>query len=357
MIRVLVVDDSEVYRLFLRGILSHEKDIEIVSMASNGRLALPRVHHYKPEIILLDYDMPEMDGLAAIPEFKRLSPQSRIIMFSSHTRKGAKLTIDALQLGADEFITKPSEALVGGNAESLRLKLLERIRAFTTPELARADNRLASPGAPNAVQRDGLADWQGAGRKSKHFRYCAIGISTGGPPALRKLFSALPKDLQGSIFVVQHMPPLFTAQLAESLGESSPLKILEAKNGMVPEAGTVYIAPGGKQMRLRSNEKAEKHIVVEESEPQELCKPSVNILFHSFAEICPEETLAIIMTGMGEDGYAGMKELSSKGAYLMAQKADDCVIFGMPAKPIRDGIVHEIHPVEGLAAQITEYLR
>jgi len=343
--QVLIVDDSEVYRLFLRQALATEPDIEVVSVASNGRLALPRVNHYKPEIVLLDYEMPELDGLATIPEIKKISPQSRIIMFSSHTTKGARLTLEALNLGADDFITKPAGALGGNVAAELKSRILERIRAFT--------QRHESP--PTAVIPKAQQPRAGV-RTRKSFRYCVIGISTGGPPALRRLFRLIPPDIRGSIFVVQHMPPLFTAQLAESLNEESRLTIVEAADGMNPEPATVYIAPGGKQMRLEPKGNAAL-IRVEEGDPNELCKPSANILFNSAAQFFAQDTLAVIMTGMGEDGYLGMKNLAERGAYLMAQQAQDCVIFGMPAKPVRDGIVHEIHNVEGLAAKITESLR
>ncbi len=344
-IQVLIVDDSEVYRLFLRNALANEPDIDVVSVASNGRLAMPRVNHYKPEIVLLDYDMPEMDGLTAIPEIKRLSPKTRIIMFSTHTTAGAKLTLKALELGADDFIAKPAGALGGTIAADLAKRLLESIRGFVP---AAKTTREAEPVIHAPKPRHAAA--------RKKFRYCLIGISTGGPPALRRLFKLIPDKIRGSILVVQHMPPLFTAQLAESLNEESALSIVEAKNGMVIQSASVYIAPGGKQMRMKPNAKGEAVVIVEESDPGELCKPSVNMLFNSAAEFCAEDTLAVIMTGMGEDGYAGMKTLSTRGSYLMAQTADDCVIFGMPAKPVRDGIIHESHNVEGIAAKITEYL-
>lgn len=344
--QVLIVDDSEVYRLFLRNTLATEPDVEVVSVASNGRLAMPRVNHYKPDIVLLDYDMPEMDGLEAIPEIKRLSPKTRIIMFSTHTTKGARLTLKALELGADDFIAKPAGALGGTVADELRGRLLERIRGFAP----RPAPKPAAEPAPQAVKTRSAA-------QPKKFRYCLIGISTGGPPALRRLFKLLPGDLKGSILVVQHMPPIFTAQLAESLNEESALHVTEAVSGLVPLPATVYIAPGGKQMRLKPKTGGEAVIIVEESDPKELCKPSVNILFNSAAEFCAADSLAIIMTGMGEDGYVGMKALSANGAYLMAQDQQDCVIYGMPAKPVRDGIVDEIHTVEGIAKKITEYLR
>jgi two-component system, chemotaxis family, protein-glutamate methylesterase/glutaminase len=344
-IQVLIVDDSEVYRLFLRTALASEPDIEVVSVASNGRLALPRVNHYKPDVVLLDYEMPEMDGLAAIPEIKKLSPASRIIMFSAHTTRGAKLTLQALQLGADDFVTKPSGALGGNVADDLRRNLLERIHGFVRSGVAKKEPQAVPPVLP-AKKRTA----------PKHFRYCAIGISTGGPPALRKLFKLIPGHIRGSIFVVQHMPKLFTQQLAESLNGESALTISEAKGGETPQPGHAYIAPGGRQMRVVAAASGSPTIVVEDSDPAELCKPSVNILFNSIADAYAESTLAVIMTGMGEDGYLGMRNLAARGSYLMAQAPEDCVIFGMPAKPIKDGIVSEILNVEGLAAKITEYL-
>ena len=352
-IQVLIVDDSEVYRLFLRKILATETDIEVVSVASNGRLALPRVNHYKPEVVLLDYEMPELDGLAAIPEIKRLSPQSRIIMFSAHTTTGARLTLKALQAGADDFITKPVGIPDGQVAEAIRKKLVERIRAFNERK------RSPQPPTPSPLHT-GITPLHAVGRGGRRpgrgkFRYCAIGISTGGPPALRRVLKNIPDTIQGSIFIVQHMPPLFTQQLAESLSEDSPLKVVEAADGMRPEKATVYIAPGGRQMWLENTEAP--RIVVADGDPQELCRPSVNILFRSLCAVAPEETLAVIMTGMGEDGYQGMRQLSERGAYLMAQAEEDCVIFGMPAKPVRDGIIDEIHDAEGIAAKITEYLK
>ncbi len=350
-IQVLIVDDSEVYRLFLREALSKEEDIEIVSLASNGRLALPRVNHYKPDIVLLDYEMPEMDGLEAIPEIKRLSPLSRIIMFSAHTTKGARLTLQALQLGADDFITKPAGSPGVSVADEVRVKLLERIRAFAANRERKTQATIAAAPPPS---RGAAAAAKAA--VARRFRFCLIGISTGGPPALRRLFKLIPGSIRGSILVVQHMPPLFTAQLAESLNEDSQLKIIEAKGGETVQPGTVYIAPGGKQMRIAEKEARDAAVVVEDSDPAELCKPSVNILFNSAAEFCAEQSLAVIMTGMGEDGYLGMRNLSQKGAYLMAQSPEDCVIFGMPAKPVRDGIVQEVHTVEGLAERIAEYL-
>ncbi|MCS6972076.1 MAG: chemotaxis-specific protein-glutamate methyltransferase CheB [Turneriella sp.] len=338
---VLIVDDSEVYRNFLRQLVSSLPGVEVVSVASSAKLALPRIKYYQPNIVLLDYNMPEMDGLAAIPEIKKISPQSRIIMLSAYSDQAAALTVQALARGADDFIAKPN-GLFEQSAQKLQQELQARIKVFA--EKHSDTNSLAS--RQSLLKRDSL---------HTALRYCLIGISTGGPVALRHLLQQLPATLGGSILVVQHMPPLFTAQLAASLNSESPLTVVEAQNGMLVEPATVYIAPGGKHMLLEPEGKGAKVRIVD-GHPDELCKPSANVLFQSAAGFCAKETLAILMTGMGEDGYLGMKELHSKGAYLMAQSAEDCVVFGMPARPIREGLVHEIHPVNGLAKKIAEYL-
>lgn len=342
-IRVLPVDDSEVYRSLLRRLLENEPDVEIVSQASNGRLALPRIRHYQPDIVLLDHEMPELDGLSAIPEIKKISPQSRIIMFSAHTTRAAQLTLKALERGADDFITKPGGTPPTEEFATLRQDLLSRMRALAGQHKNRAFSFPAPPIKKTA-------------RAPKHLQYCLIGISTGGPNALRRLLCQIPATISGSIFIVQHMPPVFTAQLAQSLDAECALTVVEACDGIEPQPATAYIAPGGRQMRLVADD-AKVHIRIEDGNPDELCKPSANILFQSAAICCAEKTLAIIMTGMGDDGYLGMQKLAARGAYLMAQEASDCTIFGMPAKPIRDGIIHEIHTAEKLGLRIAEFLQ
>lgn len=341
-IRVLLVDDSEVYRALLRRLLDAEPDIEIVSQASNGRLALPRIKHYQPDVVLLDHEMPELDGLATIPEIKRVSPQSHILMFSAHTTRAAQLTLKALELGAEDFLTKPAQAPPAGEMTALRQELLSRIRALA--------------GKRQRQELPQQAYLKKAARAPQRLQYCLIGVSTGGPVALRRLLGKIPDSITGSIFIVQHMPPIFTAQLAQSLDAECALTVVEAQDGIEPQPATAYIAPGGRQMRLVADD-TKVQIRIEDGNPDELCKPSANILFQSAAICCAEKTLAVIMTGMGEDGYLGMQALAARGAYLMAQEPSDCTIFGMPAKPIRDGIIHEIHTAEKLGLRIAELLQ
>lgn len=188
-------------------------------------------------------------------------------------------------------------------------------------------------------------------------RYTAIGISTGGPVALKKLLADIPQDIRGTILVAIHMPPDSTQLLAETLSWATKLKVQEAQDGQVVEPGSVILGPGGKQMRLKKWADGKVRVSIENSEEKELCRPSANILFNSLAAMEPRSTAAVIMTGMGEDGYLGMQELAGKGAYLMAQHPEDCLIYGMPKKPIEAGIVSEVLNVRGLAAKITTIMR
>lgn len=188
-------------------------------------------------------------------------------------------------------------------------------------------------------------------------RYTGIGVSTGGPDAIKRLLADIPHDIHGTILIAMHMPPNSTELLATNLSRATKLKVSEAKDGQIAEPGTVLIAPGGKQMRLKKCDDGKDRISIENSEEKELCRPSVNILFKSLAAVEPTNSAAVIMTGMGEDGYLGMQELASRGAYLMAQRADDCLIYGMPKKPIEAGLISEILNVHDLASKLTTLMR
>lgn len=188
-------------------------------------------------------------------------------------------------------------------------------------------------------------------------RYTAIGISTGGPDALKKLLADIPTEMKGTILIAIHMPPDSTELLAQNLSRSTKHNVLEAQDGQLVEPGTVLLGPGGKQMSLSKSADGKVRVSIQASEEQELCRPSANILFKSLAVMEPRSTAAVIMTGMGEDGYLGMQELAGKGAYLMAQAPNDCLIYGMPRKPIEAGIISDVLTVRGLAERITTIMR
>lgn len=353
-ITVLIVEDSGIYRNLLRESINGERDMEVVSVASNGKLALPRIRHYKPDFILLDQEMPMMTGLEALEFIRQDAPDSKVIMFSSHTTEGAQITLQALEAGALDFVTKPDS--VGGDIEEyIQTKLIHRIRQFAhrtrVSPLRRAAVKkkpvfttptrepVAAPEIPAPTMR--------IPSRPGNFRICAVGISTGGPVALREFLALMPPKLAGAILVVQHMPPVFTAQLARSLDMICPLSVREAENGSLIEDGHVYIAPGGHHMKVS---RTGSRIIVDDTPPRNNCRPSVNVLFESLAEAGRgSETLALIMTGMGDDGLEGLRLLSKAGSRILAQSADSCVVYGMPAGPVQEGLTQKSLNIAELA--------
>lgn len=337
--RIAIVDDSEVYRIFLRKVLLDNPDFDVICLASNGRLALPRIRHYQPDVVILDHDMPEMNGLETIRAIREFSDTIRIIMFSAHTVRGAELTLEALEAGAEDFITKPG--MNEGDLQRIRHILPEKIRALVA-------HRSEKKGAEKAPAPRRLV--------TERYLYCGIGISTGGPTALRRLLPLIPGDIPGSVFIVQHLPPIFTRQLAENLNSATDLTVLEAEDGMTPLPGHVYIAPGGRQMTVVHGDAGDR-IHVFDGPEEELCKPSVNILFNSLAENFGNRSVGVIMTGMGDDGLIGMRAMHNEGAYLIAQTQADCLIYGMPAKPIQEGLISLQGNIDEIAGKIARLMR
>jgi len=345
-IRIIVVDDSVVYRNMIHKVLSEDPDIEIVSQASNGKLAIPRIKHYRPDFVLLDQEMPEMTGLELLEYMRNEFPEVGVLMFSSKTVEGAKVTLKALELGALDFVTKPQFTEDGNIKEYIRETVVEKLKGlkgFRRPAKKVTGAKIDLPSATKAVRA-----------VTGSCEVCAIGISTGGPQALRELIPLINKNVNGSVFIVQHMPAIFTAQLADSLNVISGLKVVEASNGMRVEKGVVYIAPGGKHMIVERKSDAVYTRLLEDP-PELSCKPSVNYLFRSVAEAYGARAGAVVMTGMGSDGAAGMKVLSEKGAYCFCQDEKSSLIFGMPAIPVKEGTAMEVLDIQGIAKRI-EYL-
>ncbi len=318
-VSVLIVDDSPAYRSVLRDVLAEDPRIDLIGQASNGRLALPRIRFHRPNVVILDQEMPEMDGISTLKEIRAQWPEVNVVMFSSRTERGAAITIRALELGAADFLAKPRPGVVDLPGY-LRSHLLPRVLAF-------------APRAKETVTASPRNKLQG------EFHAVVVGVSTGGPPALKTMLSGLRPGLTAPILIVQHMPPIFTAQLARTLGESSAVPVREAENGDSIEAGHVYIAPGGRHMEVNP---AGSRLRITDAPPELSCRPSANVLFRSAAQAYGQALLGIIMTGMGEDGYLGALELKAGGGKLMAQSEESCLIFGMPARPIREGLADEV---------------
>ncbi|MBX7056926.1 MAG: chemotaxis-specific protein-glutamate methyltransferase CheB [Leptospirales bacterium] len=319
--RVLIVDDSTLYRQALRSVISADPDYEVVSTAGNGKLALPRLRYYKPDFVILDQEMPELTGLELLDIIRRDYPSTRVLMFSAHTIEGSKTAIEALHRGAHDFIAKPEGLVAGAIQEFVDRKILQRLRALSPTTPAAASGR---------QQRTLRLDHEGPSLAGFRARAVCIAASTGGPIALRALLMALDRRLNGPIFLVQHMPPLFTRELALSLARFSGREIVEAEHGMAAQADVCYVAAGGKHMVVRDG--ADGLTIELNMAPPELsCRPSANILFRSLAaSSVAKSCLAVVLTGMGEDGADGVGALVEVGGRCITQSEESCTVYGMP---------------------------
>nr|WP_232225818.1 chemotaxis-specific protein-glutamate methyltransferase CheB [Leptospira broomii] len=344
-ITVFAVDDSLIYRNLLRSAITSEPEFEFLGAAIDGKFALPKISYLKPDFVVMDVEMPQMNGLDALAEIKKSNPETRVIMFSSLTSEGAKTTLQALDMGALDFVAKPSHMTEGSVDITETLGLLsDKIKAIYAQELLRFQDR-----------KIGKHQGESKLKPKRKFNICGIGISTGGPVALRELVSKLKTNLRGIIVIAQHMPPRFTKYLAEHLAANNDFIVKEVSDEEILEEGAIYIAPGGMQLEVIKDKRGAVGKVYQ-GPIGELCKPSVNILFKSLAENFSNESMAVIMTGMGEDGYLGMKEMKEKGAYLIAQSKETCLVFGMPNKPVKEGIVDEVLNIDSIAERISNFL-
>ncbi len=351
-IRILIVDDSVVIRRVLADILDADPDIEVAGTASNGRIALERIAALQPDLVTMDIEMPEMDGLTAVRELRRTDRRTPVIMFSTLTERGASATLDALAGGANDYVTKPvSSGSPIAAMERVREDLLPRIKALvgrSEPAPTRAST------APTAGPNPPLRRRSNA---STPVQVIAIGCSTGGPNALETLLTSLPDDLPVPIVVVQHMPPLFTRLLAERLDTKTGLRIREAEPGMRLGAGDVMIAPGDHHMVLHQSLSGTVEVVLDQSPPEHSCRPAVDVLFRSVAAVYGSRALGVVLTGMGQDGMLGARELVAAGADVIAQDEATSVVWGMPGAVVRDGLASAVLPLEQIAPTLTRRVR
>ncbi len=364
-LRVLVVDDAALYRKIISDALTSLPDVEVVGTAGNGSIALARITALRPDLVLLDIEMPEMNGFEVLQGIRSLGLDVGVVMVSAFTRRGSEMTIRALEMGAFDFITKATEGSPDQNREAIRTGLAAILRAFARKHEIRQilqgnappsasglhDRKPVQAGGDRVVERmDRLAG------KSRA-EMILIGISTGGPNALSLMLPRLPGNLDVPVFIVQHMPPLFTRSLAESLNERCALKVKEAQDREIAHANTIYIAPGGKQMKLDCGPTGEIVIKITEDPPENNCKPSVDTLFRSAANHFPGKSSAVIMTGMGSDGTLGLRLLKRHGCRVIAQDEASCVVYGMPKEAVDAGVVDLIVPLEGIAAEIVRAVK
>jgi two-component system chemotaxis response regulator CheB len=348
-IRVLVVDDSALVRRLIVTALAEASDIEVVATARDGLEAIEKVDELNPDVVTLDVEMPRLDGLGALLEIRQRQPRLPVIMFSTLTERGAAATLEALSRGASDYVTKPSNT--GSIAEgltSVRDQLVPRIRAL-------AGVRRLAPATPRP--RPAAATTASAPTAPRvPAEVVLIGCSTGGPDALATLLARLPANLGVPVLVVQHMPPVFTTMLAQRLDRLSPLRVREAAAGDVPTAGEVLIAPGDWHMRVESTG-GQVRIAVDQGPQENFCRPAVDVLFRSAAQVYGGHAVAAILTGMGQDGLEGVRLLEKAGAPIYAQDEATSVVWGMPGAVTHAGLATEVLALDQISGKLVAAVR
>ena len=361
-LRVLVADDSSVFRRAITDALTSLPDVQVVGSAPNGKIALQKVIDLKPDLLTLDMEMPEMDGLAVLDALKQAGSTTSVMVISAVTLRGGRLTMQALEKGAFDFLTKPQGKDASESKAMIVRELAPRLRALAHRRQIRDILRPGGQSSPATVSSPGATSIA-ASRASiarplaKRPEIVLIGVSTGGPAALARLLPLLPLDLGVPIAVVQHMPAIFTQSLAESLSSKCSLRVREASEGDKLEPGLVLIAPGGRHMRLASAADAIARAQITDDPPENNCRPAVDYLFRSAANSLPGRAMAVILTGMGNDGTLGLRLLKRHGCFTIAQDEASSVVFGMPKSAIEAGVVDVVLPLDAIAARILSTVR
>lgn len=346
-IRVLVVDDAVVVRKLVSDVLASDPGIEVVGTAANGRIALGKIKDLAPDLVTLDVEMPELDGLATLTELRKSWPHLPVIMFSTLTGTGAATTLDALARGASDYVAKPSNTGSFGLAmERVRLELLPRIHALCRSRGAARNSVPTRPALPRPATSRATAQ-----ARQTRISVVAIGCSTGGPNALDAILPVLPAELPVPVLIVQHMPPMFTRLLAERLATKCKIRVLEAQPGMAIEPGCAYVAPGDWHMLVRRSANG-SFVETRQDPPENSCRPAVDVLFRSVAQAWGAETLALVLTGMGQDGLRGCEELARTGATILAQDQATSVVWGMPGYVAEAGLAQRVLPLGEIGTEI-----
>lgn len=399
--RVMVVDDSAIIRGFLCRYLSEDPNIDVVTTANNGVVALRQLAQHDIEVVVLDIEMPEMDGMTALPKMIDMKPDVQVVMASTLTRKNAEVSLRALQRGAVDYVPKPETARSVNANIDFRRELVEKVKAWASrrrtklgqaqptggavgesvvkpaPAFARPTRPSAagfvSAGRPtatisNVAGRDNSASTipvasvpttapialrRGSNKKPK---VLVIGSSTGGPQALMKFFNGFSKAPTVPILITQHMPATFTAILADHLAQATGWAACEGVDGMEIKAGQIYVAPGGRHMEIDDTDGNLK-VRLTDDPPENFCRPAVDPLLRSVSRIFGERVLAVILTGMGHDGLKGARELTKEGATLLAQDEATSVVWGMPGAVAGAGLCTEILPITEIGAAAAKRLQ
>ncbi|MBC7792064.1 MAG: chemotaxis-specific protein-glutamate methyltransferase CheB [Clostridia bacterium] len=330
----------------LLRLLASDPEIEVAGVAENGAVALELLAEVEPDLIILDIEMPTMDGPTMLREMRKRALTTPVLVFSSLSQRGALVTIEALASGAADYVTKPSGLIKTSNvSRDLKDVLLEKIHVLA--------GRFKRRTTTHAQVFPPIASTRAYGPIDA----VAIGVSTGGPQALGEVLPMLPKDLRVPMFIVQHMPKMFTEQLARTLDYRSQVTVIEGLDNGTAEPGVVYIAPGGRHMRVRRDHMGQVRIALSDEAPLRSCRPSVDLMFESFAKAYGARGLGVILTGMGNDGLEGSRAIRHAGGDIFAQDEESSVVWGMPGEVVRNGLASNIAPLREMAEAIRRRVR
>jgi two-component system chemotaxis response regulator CheB len=342
-IRILIVDDSSVARRMTANALRRHDEIEVVAAAKSGTAALAILSDVAPDALILDVEMPELDGIKTLALLRKTHPQLPVIMFSALTERGARATLDALAAGASDYVAKPS-ALGGQTLDGVVSELLvPKILALAGTRGGAPRETTAPPVVPATEER--------LRARSAPVEIVAIASSTGGPNALAAIVPQLPASLLVPIVIVQHMPPVFTRCLAERLDASSVLRVREAQGGEALEPGSVWVAQGDRHLEVASTARGIETVLTQ-AEPENSCRPAADVLFRSVAKAYGRGVLGVVLTGMGQDGLRGAHEIVGRGGTVISQSRKSCVVWGMPRAVEEAGLVDATFDLSDLAAEI-----
>jgi two-component system chemotaxis response regulator CheB len=347
-LRVLIVDDAVVIRRIVSDVLNSDPELEVAGTAANGKIALARIPQLNPDLVTLDVEMPDMDGLATLRELRKTHPRLPVIMFSTLTARGASATLDALAAGASDYVTKPAN--VGSVAiamNRIREELIPKIKALCGKQAPVVTGTLFSPAVSRPTRMPDLA----AGVR-RAIEVVVVGISTGGPNALADVIPAIPESFPVPILIVQHMPPVFTRLLAERLDQKSKVSVKEASAGDVLEPGRVYLAPGDFHMTVTALATGNQ-IALNQNIPENSCRPAVDVLFRSAAAVYGASALAVVLTGMGQDGFRGCQMIREVGGRVVVQDEATSVVWGMPGIVARAGLAELQMPLQDVAQRLS----
>lgn len=353
-IRVLVVDDSVVMRRIVARTLERDASIALTDFAANGAIALAKIAERRPDLVVLDLEMPVMDGFATLEAIRRIEPRLPVILFSSVERRVATATLEALSLGPTDFILKPSAVGIVAAEAYVAAHLTPLVLALAAPHPPRQ-----APWRADSSAGSSPPSW------GDPVRAVVLGTSTGGPDALSRLVAALPADLPVPLLVVQHMPPLFTRLLAERLDRIGGLSVREAEEGDVLAPATVYVAPGDRHLKVarmtgpkggphgqESGPHGQVQVVLDDGSPENSCRPAADVLFRSAVDVYGGQVLAVVLTGMGHDGLRGCERVHAAGGQVVVQDPATALISSMPESVRQAGLAHAALPLDEIAGDL-----